>query len=113
MNRHYSKESLSEIAGGDEEFMVVVAQTFIEEIPPDLEALEEAIENVNRDLAYQFAHKMKPNIEMFGIDVLKDITTIEAWTKSSKKVDAISENIEKAGSVIRKVCDELKEDFNL
>ena len=60
MSKKYSKESLSEIAGGDQEFMAIVAKTFLEEIPPDLKAMEEAIENNNRELAYQFAHKMKP-----------------------------------------------------
>ena len=66
MDTHYSREKLAEVAGGDEDFMTVVAQTFLEEIPPDLQALEDAVENNNKELAYQFAHKMKPNFEMFG-----------------------------------------------
>jgi hypothetical protein len=113
MSRHYSKESLSEMAGGDEEFMAVVAQTFLEEIPPDLRAMEEAIQNDNKELAYQFAHKMKPNLEMFGIDVSKDITTIEAWTRTSKNKATIAPHLEKIITYVNKVFGELKEDFNL
>jgi len=111
MNRHYNRESLLEVAGGDEDFMAVVAQAFLEEIPPDLVALEEAIDNGNRDLAYQFAHKMKPNIEMFGIEVLKDIAAIESWTKTSKKVDSILDNVQAVSKTLNIVFKELEEDF--
>jgi len=57
--------------------------------------MEEAIHNDNKELAYQFAHKMKPNLEMFGIDVSKDITTIEAWTRTSKNKATITANFRK------------------
>jgi HPt (histidine-containing phosphotransfer) domain-containing protein len=113
MIKHYSIESLREIAGGDAEFMAVVAQTFLDEIPPDLQAMEDAIENDNKELAYQFAHKMKPNLEMFGIDVLKDITTIESWTKTSKNKASVDENVRNITKSLRAVFIELKADFDL
>jgi HPt (histidine-containing phosphotransfer) domain-containing protein len=113
MSKHYSLENLNEMAGGDTDFMAVVAEAFLVEIPPDLRAMEEAIENDNKELAYQFAHKMKPNLEMFGIDVLKDITTIESWTKTSRNKAAISDNLENVVTTVRKVLNELKTDFNL
>ncbi|WP_415374139.1 Hpt domain-containing protein [Patiriisocius sp. Uisw_017] len=112
MSVHYSKDSLREVAGGDEDFMVILAQTFLQEIPLDLAALEEAVENENRELAYQFSHKMKPNLEMFGIEVQKDITNIENWTKSSKKKSSIAGNIENLIEVLTNVFQELKEDFS-
>lgn len=111
MDKHYSLDSLKEIAGGDEDFMAIVAQTFLEEIPPDLKALSEAVENDNKDLAYQFAHKMKPNIEMFGISILKDVTTIESWTKGNKPKVQVLGNLEKLNAVLNQVFEELKADF--
>jgi hypothetical protein len=113
MTKHYSIESLREIAGGDEDFMTIVAKTFLEEIPPDLHSMEEAIENDNKELAYQFAHKMKPNLEMFGIDVQKDITAIESWTKTSKNKNTISENLIKLVTTVKIVFEELKSDFEI
>ncbi|MDC8005454.1 Hpt domain-containing protein [Aureisphaera galaxeae] len=113
MSKLYSIDSLNEISGGDKEFMAVVAQTFLDEIPPDLASLEEAIENDNKELAYQFAHKMKPNIEMFGIDLLKQITGIESWTKTSKSTDSVLPHIELVSTTLHRVFDELKEDFDL
>ena len=113
MSKHYSIEKLNEIAGGDADFMAVVAQTFLDEIPPDLMAMEEAIENDNKELAYQFAHKMKPNLEMFGIEVVKDITTIESWTKTSKNKATVADNVEKVSTTLHTVFEELKADFDL
>jgi len=111
MTKHYSIEKLREIAGGDSDFMAVVAQTFLDEIPPDLKAMEEAISNDNKELAYQFAHKMKPNLEMFGIDLTKDITTIEAWTRTSKNKAAVDSNVNNVSTTLNAVFKELKADF--
>ncbi|MBL4888080.1 MAG: Hpt domain-containing protein [Flavobacteriaceae bacterium] len=113
MGRHYSLDSLKEISGGDEEFMVVIASTFLEEIPPDLEFLEQAVVNNNKELAYQFAHKMKPNFEMFGIDVLKEVSNIESWTKTTKRVEVVQHNLDHILGLVNKVFDELKADFKL
>ena len=113
MSKLYSIDSLKEIAGDDADFMSVVAETFLKEIPPDLEALVNAIENDNRELAYQFAHKMKPNIEMFGIDLLKDITNIEAWTRSSKNKSSVEDLVDNVNTTLHKVFEQLKKDFNL
>ncbi len=113
MTKHYKIENLREVAGGDPDFMKVVAQTFLEEIPPDLRAMEEAIGNDNKELAYQFAHKMKPNLEMFGIDVLKDISTIESWTKTSRNKVTIESNVRIVSTTLNAVFKELRADFDL
>ena len=90
-----------------------MAQTFLEEIPTDLRALEEAIAVNNKELAYQFAHKMKPNLEMFGIDVVDDVRAIEAWTKASQPVSAVQDILTKVSGILNTVFDELRADFNL
>jgi HPt (histidine-containing phosphotransfer) domain-containing protein len=113
MSKIYSIDSLKEIAGDDQDFMGVVARTFLDEIPPDLESMVEAVENDNRELAYQFAHKMKPNIEMFGVDLLKEITSIESWTRTSKNKTTIQPTVEKVNSTLKEVFEELKSDFNI
>ncbi len=111
MSAHYLKDSLREVASGDEDFMTIVAHAFLEEIPPDLAALEEAVENENKELAYQFAHKMKPNLEMFGIEVQKDVSSIESWTKSSKNKTTIASNMANLSQVLSHVFQELCQDF--
>ncbi len=113
MSKHYSIEKIKEVAGGDLDFMAIVAQTFLEEIPPDLASMKEAIENDNKELAYQFAHKMKPNFEMFGINLKKDITAIESWSKTSKNKGVIEAHLETIISTIQIVLEELKADFKI
>ncbi len=113
MSNTYSTESLNEIAGGDEEFMAVIAKTFLEEIPPDLNAMMQAIENNNRALAYQFAHKMKPNLEMLGLNLTKEVTAIESWSNTSKNKAAIEFQAQKINSTLQKVFKELKTDYDL
>lgn len=112
MKKKYSIESLTEIADGDKDFMRIVAKTFLEEIPPDLKTMEEAIESNNRELAYQLVHKMKPNLEMFGLNLGKEITSIESWTKNLKNKSTIEAQLKKVVSTVEIVFDELKEDFN-
>jgi HPt (histidine-containing phosphotransfer) domain-containing protein len=112
MEKHYSKESLNEIAGGDVEFMAIIAKTFLEEIPPDLMSMEEAIENDNKELAYQFAHKMKPNLEMFGVSLKKDVTAIETWSQTSKSKATIMVHLQSISTTLEEVFKELKADFS-
>lgn len=113
MSKSYSLDSLQEIAGGDEEFMAIIAKTFLDEIPPDLNSMLQAVENNNKPLAYQFAHKMKPNLEMLGLNLTKDITAIESWTNTSRSKSTIQQQVEKVSSILEKVFIELKKDFNL
>ena len=46
--RNYNLESVEEMAGGDQDFIKVVVQTFLEETPPDLEGMNQAIIEIIR-----------------------------------------------------------------
>lgn len=109
----YNLDEVKEMAGGDEEFMLVVVQTFLEEIPPDVASMNEAIGNDNPSLAYQYAHKMKPNLQLFGLNLMEQIKVIEAWSKQGKRKDEAPV----AGEIIAKKVDvaaiALKRDFEL
>ena len=112
MTKNYNLEKVKEIAGGDDSFVSVIVETFLQEIPPDMQAMQTAIENDNHKMAYQFAHKMKPNIDMFGIDLLKQIAAMEKWSDSNKPTSAIQEQLDQIVSTLTVVIKELKEDFN-
>jgi HPt (histidine-containing phosphotransfer) domain-containing protein len=112
MTRNYNLEKVREIAGGDDSFVTVIVETFLQEIPPDMKSMETAIDNDNHKMAYQFAHKMKPNLDMFGIDLLKQIAAMEKWSESSKPTSAIQEQLDQIIATLNIVISELKEDFN-
>lgn len=112
MSNYYDLKAVNEMAGGDDDFVKVIVETFLEEIPPDVSSMSEAINNNNSVLAYQFAHKMKPNLALFGLDLMEQILIIEAWSKGKTN----QENAEGAG---RKISDkvnlseqELKKDYD-
>lgn len=110
---NYNLESVIEMAGGDQDFVKIVVQTFIEEIPPDVQSMNEAVEADNAGMAYQYAHKMKPNLQMFGLELMPQIKVIEEWAKSGKPksdVEAAARTITGKVQIAEK---ELKEDFEL
>jgi len=112
MSRQYNLDKVREIAGGDESFVQVIVETFLTEIPLDMEAMATAIDNDNHKMAYQFAHKMKPNLDMFGIDLLKQIAAMEKWSGSKRPTDAIRPQLDDIVNTLTTVIDELKHDFN-
>lgn len=109
----YNLESVIEMAGGDQDFVKVVVQTFLEEIPPDLNAMNEAIAEDNPEVAYQYAHKMKPNLQMFGLELMPQIKIIEEWSKSGKSKDEVLEAAETITNKVRTAEQELRNDFDL
>lgn len=109
---NYNLEQVFEMAGEDKDFVKVVVQTFLEEIPPDIRAMNEAVEAGNAGLAYQFAHKMKPNFQMFGLELMPQIETIEAWAKTGDS-NEVGVAIKKINTKVSKALNELTTDFDL
>ncbi|WP_181039986.1 hypothetical protein [Aureitalea marina] len=56
---------------------------------------------------------MKPNLEMFGVPVLKEITGIEAWTRTSKNKSAVSGMVAEVVNTVNQVFEELRADFQV
>lgn len=110
---NYDLKEVKEMAGGDEEFIATVVQTFLEEIPPDVEAMNEAIENDNPGLAYQYAHKMKPNLQLFGLELGEQIKVIEAWSKHGKQKEEVPEASSTITKKVNLATIALKKDFKL
>ena len=112
MSREYNLDKVREIAGGDDSFVEIIVATFLTEIPLDLEAMQTAVNNDNHKMAYQFAHKMKPNLDMFGIDLLKQIAAMEKWSGSKRPTETIRPQLDDIVNTLTTVIDELKHDFN-
>ena len=109
----YNLASVEEMAGGDQDFVKVVVQTFIEEIPPDLEAMNQAVSENNPGQAYQYAHKMKPNLQMFGLELMPQIKIIEEWSKSGKEKAEVDEAASVITHRVKEAEQALKDDFGL
>lgn len=110
---NYNLSEVEEMAAGDEDFLKVVVQTFLEEIPPDVEAMNDAIGNNNPGLAYQYAHKMKPNLQLFGLELMDQIRVIEAWAKEGAQQEEVPDAAAKITKKVQVASIALKRDFEL
>lgn len=114
MEVNYKLDNVTEIAGGDMDFVKAVAQSFVEEVPSDLAALKEAVANKNFDMTHQMAHKMKSTIDMFKVCILEDLIVVQDWGKyKGKEPDNIQPVFDKVEAVIITAVKELQSDFDL
>lgn len=86
----YNLDKLNELSGGDKEFNQTIISTFLQETPEDFKGLESAIEAQDFNSIYQYAHKIKPNADLLGIDKLKDqMLTIESHARGDMNISSI------------------------
>ena len=84
----YNLDKIKEMAEGDEEFVLSVISVFLEEVPLDLRDLEEAIEASHYDQVYKLAHKIKPNVDLLGMEQTRAIALeIETLGKQREEGD--------------------------
>ena len=113
MEQHYKLYRVREMADNDEEFVLALAATFLEEVPADAALLKEAVANEDYLQAYQSAHKMKPTIDLFELGVLEDLIEVQDWGKFEKRGEDISEKLEIVLSAVENASNEIKSDFGL
>lgn len=113
MEENYKLHRLRELADNDEDFIMALAATFLEEVPADAKVLKEAVENENYLLTYQTAHKMKPTIDMFELGVLDLLIEVQDWGKLKKVGEDISGQLESVLNAVERATAEIKSDFNL
>ncbi len=111
MSKTYSLKHVRELSGDDKEFISVLIKTFLEEIPPDLERLVQAVNSDDPKKAYQYAHKMKPNLQLLDIDLLSQIQQIEAWSTNQKSKEQITPIVKTIVTKISNAIEDLKVDF--
>ena len=110
----YSLDKINEMADGDDDFINSVISVFLEEVPQDLEGLENALEAGNYEQVYQLAHKIKPNVDLLGMEQTKAAALqIETLGKSEANMAEIQSVFPSLKKDIEQVVSELKNDFNL
>ncbi|QWX84466.1 Hpt domain-containing protein [Cellulophaga sp. HaHaR_3_176] len=110
----YSLDKINELADGDNEFIQSVVSVFLEEVPLDLKELEVAINQKNYESIYQLAHKIKPNVDLLGMEQTRaaafEIESLGKKGNSGEEIDKIFPILKKD---IYQVVSELKKDFEL
>ena len=81
---------------------------FVEQTPLAVEQIKEAWGAGDLETVKSVAHRIKSNIDMFGIDDLKqDIRTIESCAQENLGTTEFGQLIKKLGEIINKVVEEI------
>ncbi len=110
----YNLDKINEMAEGDQDFINSVVSVFLEEVPEDLKSLETALEEDNYQQVYQLAHKIKPNVDLLGMEQTRAAALeMETLGKSESNMGAIKTIFPSLQADIHQVVSELQKDFNL
>jgi len=110
----YNLDKINEMAEGDQDFVVSVISVFLEEVPEDLENLKNAIEERNFEQVYKMAHKIKPNVDLLGMEQTRTTAfEIETLGKSDANLAIIEEKFPLLKNDVEQVVAELQKDFNV
>lgn len=86
----YNLDKLNELSGGDKEFNVSIIEVFLAETPADMQNLAAAVEAKDHDKIYQYAHKIKPNADLLGVNAaLEAVLAIEVHARGDQDMAAI------------------------
>ena len=110
----YSLDKINEMAEGDQDFINSVISVFLEEVPEDLQALEKALEEKDHVQVYKLAHKIKPNVDLLGMEQTRAIALeLETLGKQEANMAEIEKRFPMLKTDINQVVAELKNDFQL
>ena len=109
----YNLDKLNEMADGDEDFIYSVLSVFLEEVPQDLIDLEKAIVAGDYENVYKLGHKIKPNVDLLGMEQSRVIALdIENLGKDAGNKAEIEAKFPILKKDIQQVISELRKDFD-
>jgi hypothetical protein len=111
---NYNLAKVYALSDNDSEFVMQIITLFITEVPQDMKQIDLGIKTKDHKLAYAYAHKIKPSLDLLGMDVaFKEILEVEAWTKREGKRKEIVDTFESIQDQVDKATKEIKKDFDL
>lgn len=114
MALHYNLAKVYALSDNDPEFVMQIITLFITEIPDDLKQIETGIKEKDHKLAYSYAHKIKPTLDLLGMTVAhQEILEVEAWTKREGKKNEIEATFESIKAQVKEAVKEIKKDFEV
>ena len=112
MALHYNLAKVYALSENDPEFVQQILNLFVTEIPLDLEHIKQGIEDKNHQQCYEYAHKIKPSLDLMGLNLaFEEMLQIESWAKADGKKKEIKEIFKSVSQQIEKAVKEIKKDF--
>lgn len=114
MALHYNLSKVYALSDNDPEFVNQVVTLFVTEVPLDLTQIKLGIKTKDHKLAYSYAHKVKPTLDLLGMSVaFEEILQVEAWTKREGRRKEINDTFDSIEMQVEKAVKEIKKDFDL
>jgi HPt (histidine-containing phosphotransfer) domain-containing protein len=114
MALHYNLAKVYALSDNDEEFVKQIIDLFVTEVPEDLEQIAEGIEKKDHQHAYAYAHKIKPTLDLLGMNLaFEEILQVEAWTKAEGRRREIKDTFKSIKNQVDSAIKEINKDFNL
>jgi HPt (histidine-containing phosphotransfer) domain-containing protein len=114
MALHYNLAKVHALSDDDPEFVMQIITLFVTEVPEDLCQIKEAINNKEYQRVFSYAHKVKPTLDLLGLNVaFEEIIEIEAWSKAEGEKKKIKEIFKSIKNQVSDAVKELKKDFDL
>ncbi|MFM9944153.1 MAG: Hpt domain-containing protein [Bacteroidia bacterium] len=108
-DKMYNLEQIDMMSGGNAEFVEKMVNLFIELTPELLNKIKTGLIEGNYDEIKASAHKMKPSIDMMGINLLKnEIRNIERMAMDKTDVMALKNAITYLDDTLGQVMDQLR-----
>lgn len=110
----YNLSKVYALSDNDAEFVNQILKLFVTEIPEDLRQVKEGIKKKDHKHAYSYAHKIKPTLDLMGLNVaFEEILQVEAWAKSEGKKKEIIETFRSIKKQVNDAVKEINKDFDL
>jgi len=101
---------LREIAMGDNEIIIETTQVFLQEMPQNLENMQEHFANQEWEKMAKLAHRIKPNMAYMGMENAEElILKIEQQARSGNISEDLGQIILEFKGLCNKARDELSE----
>ena len=114
MALNYNLSKVYALSDNDPEFVMQIISLFVTEVPQDLKQIDLGIKNKDHKLAYSYAHKIKPTLDLLGMTMaFEEILQVEAWTKVEGKKNEIEATFESIQKQVDKAIKEIKKDFEI
>jgi len=111
---NYNLAKVYALSDNDTEFVMQIITLFVTEVPEDMKQIDLGIKNKDHKLAYAYAHKIKPTLDLLGMtNAFEEILQVEAWTKREGKRKEIVDTFESIQNQVEKAVKEIKKDFGI
>ncbi|MDZ7605788.1 MAG: Hpt domain-containing protein [Cyclobacteriaceae bacterium] len=104
---------LKEMSENDSNFIADLIQSFITQIPKDMENMWFHFKNEEYDDVANLIHKIKPSITFMGIHELKDMVVEIEDNAKKRQIDPIEDQLKLFDKICRKAIAELLDELPL